>query len=197
MADYQSVAPTADPVSVAKVKSHLNLTASDDDEWIEDRIKAATTMLEARMNRAFIHQTRVLKMRTFGDERYVHSRRIYLPRSPLSSVSSIQYVASDGTTTTLPTSDYIVSAYETPARVSEAYNATWPDTRVMDDNVTVTYIAGHSSSSTGIPHNIKQAVCMLVGHWYRNREAASEQSMSEIPLGLDALLYGENIETYG
>jgi hypothetical protein len=102
-------------------------------------------------------------------------------------------VASDGTTTTLPTSKYLVGTGDRPGYISEAYNETWPDTRVFDDNVTVTYVAG----STSVPANVQLAIKQLAAHWYRQREGVSDVSMQEIPLGIDALLQSEAIEQYG
>lgn len=197
MSDVQSVAPTAKPLTIAQVKQHLNVSHNEDDELLQDYIDAATLMLEKRTNRCFVWQTRQLKMRTFADPRYVHGRRIYPPRSPLASVTSISYVASDGTTTTLQSSDYVVSASERPGRISEAYNATWPATRVVDNDVTVTYVAGHSSSSTGVPANVKLAIRQAVAHWYRNRESHVDATMSELPFGVVDLLESEAIENYG
>jgi len=192
MADYQSVAATTVPLTLAECKRHLNVSSTADDTLLTEYIKAATAMLQKRCRRAFIHETRITKMRGFDDPRYVFDRQVVLPYSPLSSVSSIKYVASSGTTTTLPTSDYIVSANDRPGRISEAYSATWPDCRDFENNVTITYIAGHTSSSTGVPNNIKQALRHVVGEWYRNREMT--------PINWDvagALLESEAIEQYG
>lgn len=198
MSDYTSTAATAIPVSISDVKEHLNITVSDDDALIDSYIKAATTMLEARTQRCFVAQTRVCKMQTFGDKRYVHDRVLYPVRSPLKSVTSIAYLNETGTNTTLPSSDYIVSTGERPGRISEAYNATWPDTYNVADDVTVTYVAGHSTVQSGVPDNIKHALKMLVGHWYRNREAVLTGINSrDLEWSIDALLESEAMESYG
>lgn len=196
MADYQSIAPTTTPVTLSDAKAHLNVSHNDDDTLITALINSATVTLEARCNRCFVNQTRVLTMRTFDDSRYVRNRRIYPPRSPVSSVSSITYVDSAGTTTTLPSSEYIAGTNGKPGYISEAYNETWPGTRVEDDNVTVTYVAGHSSSSTGVPANIQLAINQLVSHWYRNRENVGKVG-GDIAWTVDALLESEHIEQYG
>lgn len=39
-----------------------------------------------------------------------------------------------------------------------------------------------------LPTPLKQAVLMLVGHWYNQREAASGVQMAEVPLGFEALV---------
>jgi len=197
MADYQSTAPTTIPLTVAEAKAQLNVSSTADDLLISDYINAATVMLEKRCRRAFVTQTRKCLMDTFGDTRYVHDRRAYLPVSPVKSVTSITYVDTNGTTTTMPSSDYVVSAYDKPGFVAEAYDATWPVTYGTPNDVTITYVAGHSTVSTGIPKYVKQAVRMVVGHWYRNRESVLVGTISkEIEMGVDALLEPERMEEY-
>jgi uncharacterized phiE125 gp8 family phage protein len=198
MADYTSVAATAWPVTLAECKAHLNVSHATDDEYIEGLIKAATATLEARTRRCFVHQTRTLKMDSFYDGRYVHGRRIFPDRSPIANSSgvAISYVDSVGTTTTLPTSEYRVNYQERPGNISEAYNETWPDTRVQSQAVTVTYTAGHGSGAGDIPYNIKLAVQQVVAHWYRNRESHVDLKLNELPMAVEALLESEHIETY-
>lgn len=198
MSDYTSTAATIKALTVADAKTHLNVTHNEDDSLISDYIDAATKVLQDRCGRCFVEETRKLVMNGFDDKRYVHDRVIYLPRSPVSSVSSITYVnSSAGTTSTLASTDYVVSAYDKPGRISEAYNATWPTPRCQPNNVTVTYLTGSSTTTASVPANIKQALRMLVAHWYRNRESALVGTVStEISMGLDALLESERLEGY-
>lgn len=196
MADYQTTAPTTIPLTLAEAKLHLNVSSTADDAIITSHIKAATLLLENRTHRCFIKQTRTLKADSFDDRRYVHGRRMYLPRSPISSTGSVAvtYVDTNGTTTTLATSDYVVSTYDQPGYIAEAYNATWPATLAQPNAVTVTYPVGGSTAATAVPENIKQAIRMVVAHWYRNREAILQGTISkEIEIGVDALLYSEDM----
>lgn len=197
MSDTQITAPTTLALTLEDAKAQLNLSSTADDALITNHIRAATEMLETRCGRAFVTQTRALRMRTFHDPRYASGRSIVLPRSPLKSISSISYVATDGTTTTLPSSDYRVSAGDQPGHVGEEHGASWPATRNVAGDVVVTYVAGHSTVSSGVPHAVKQAIRMVVGHWYRNREAVLVGTISkEMELGIDALLEGERVERY-
>jgi uncharacterized phiE125 gp8 family phage protein len=200
MADYTYTAAASLPVSLAEVKDHLYVTGSQDDALLTDLIRSATAALENRCNRCFVNQTRKLTMHGWTDKRYVHGDRIYFPRSPVANSSgvSITYVAaSNGTTTTWATSDYTVHFRERPSYIGLAYNASWPDVRNIDNSVTVTYTAGHGTDQADVPHNVKLAIKMLVGHWYRNREATIEGNVNELPLGVESLLEAEHIETYG
>jgi len=44
-----------------------------------------------------------------------------------------------------------------------------------------------------IPQTIVQAMLMLIAHWYEHREAASELSIKNLPMAVDALLETEKI----
>lgn len=198
MSDVQSTASTTLALTLQEAKAQLNVSSTNDDAKITAYIKAATKTLEDRASRCFVTQTRTLKMHGFDDPRYVYDRCIRPPRSPLKSVSSITYVDTNGTTTTLPSSDYTVSTGDMPGLIGEAYNATWPATRKQYNSVTVTYVAGHSTVTTGVPANCKEAVGMVAGHWYRNREAVLTGTISkEIEWGVDHLLGPEMVEHYG
>ncbi len=202
MSDVTTTAATTTPITLADAKRQLNVSTTGDDTYIENLVSAATKYCEDRANRCFVTQTRTLKMRDFADRRYVHKNQygqeeIHLPRSPLATVSSITYVAANGTTTTLSSSLYSVSTGDTPGRIRPAYNQVWPDTRSDEDNVTVVYTCGFGSTQTGQPANAQHAVRMLTAHWYRNREGVDAIGMREIPLGVDALLGEEIVPSYG
>lgn len=197
MADYQTIAPVPMALTLTEAKAQLNVSSTADDALITGYIKAATLLLENKTNRCFVAQTRVTKADSFDDSRYVQNRRLYPGRSPLKSVSSITYLDSNGVSTTLPSSDYVTDVNDKPGFIAEAYNATWPSVYPQPNSVTVTYVAGHSTVSSGVPENVKQAVRMVVGHWYRNREAVITGTISkEVELGVDALLEGEHVERY-
>lgn len=198
MADYQSVAPTTLALTLAEAKRHLNVSSTADDAIITDHIKAATLMLEKRTHRAFVNQTRVCQADNFYDTRYIHCRRFYPPVSPLnSSGMTLSYLDGvSGAATTLPSSDYIVSTGDQPGFLAESYNATWPSVYPQPNAVTLTYIAGHSTSAANVPQHIKQAIRMVVAHWYRNREAVINTMSKEVELSVDALLESESVEGY-
>lgn len=198
MADYLYTAASSRAVSVAEAKRHLNVSSTFDDTLIGELVDAATDLLEKRCSRAFVWQTRKCTMEGFSDSRYVHDREIFPPVSPLASVTSISYVSATGTTTTMPSTDYIASTHDRPGRISEAYDATWPATYGVANDVTLTYVAGHSSSSTGVGYSVKQAIKMLSAHWYRNRENVLVGTISkELEWTLDSLLESELVERYG
>ena len=57
-------------------------------------------------------------------------------------------------------------------RVAAAVNSTWPTARHDTlDAVTILFTAGHGTTQDSVPRSIKDAIRLLVGHRYENREA--------------------------
>ena len=195
MADYAVSSSSGAVVTLLEAKRHLNVSTTEDDQFLTSTIEAATRYVENLTGRCYAHQQRRMTMNSFQDGRYVIGRRLYPQRSPITGSSdvSITYVDTQGTTQTLPSSDYQVNANEHPSNISEAYNATWPNTYEQDNSVTVTY----SVKTSTTPATVKHAINMLVGHWYNHREATADRPAQEIALGVNALLGPEMVERYG
>ena len=49
-------------------------------------------------------------------------------------------------------------------------------------------VAGPTEGTTVLPAQLQQAVIMLAGHWYNQREAVSGVQMAEVPYSLPALI---------
>jgi len=184
---FQITTPaSAAPVSSADMKSHLRVTHADDDTLIEAYQMASQETIQRLTRRALMTQTITLKLDTFP------SGAIELPRPPALTVTSIQYVDTDGATQTWDSANYDVDILSEPARITPAYNSgtlqTYPDTRTDTPNsVTIVFTAGHAAIAD-IPEGLRLAHKLLVGHYYENREATQFTSLFEMPLGLQMLL---------
>ena len=111
------------------------------------------------------------------------------PKAPLQSVSSITYVDTAGATQTLATSEYVVDGATHIGRIYSAYGATWPAVRCQPRAITVRFVCGYGGNPGDIPEPIRQAMLLLVGHWYENRETVNvDNSTSELPFTTQALL---------
>ncbi|MFN7019876.1 MAG: head-tail connector protein [Phycisphaerales bacterium] len=174
--------PAAEPVSVAEARLHLRIDTFDDDAWLNTSISAARRAYETLAERSLIHQTLRYRLSRFpadGDDGTDEALAIVLPIARLSSVTSITYVDPAGATQTLPGSDYLVDASGQPGRVTPAYGKAWPACREQPGSVSVTFVAGDGASASDVDPRDKQAVLMLVGHWYRNREAVIVGTISK------------------
>jgi uncharacterized phiE125 gp8 family phage protein len=141
---------------------------SDEDTNIERiYIPAARERVEVETGRQLMTATKTLTLDGFprgGDP-------IYIPTPPLQSVSSVVYVASDGTETTMSTDDYVVDTRSEPGRIFPKWNSTWPSTRQRTESATVlvTFVCGYTAASL-VPSRLREAILLLVGHYYRHRE---------------------------
>lgn len=175
----RTVAPTLEPLTESELRQQINYSDDDTDELIRGYISAAREMFEVDTERALLSQTWTLKLNEFPDD------HIELRLCPLGSVSSITYTDSDGASQTLATTVYLVSNSD-PARITLKYGQVWPATYDQADAITVTFTAGYSSELL-VPAKAKQAIRMLAGHWYQNREAIGQVG-SEIALGYESLV---------
>jgi uncharacterized phiE125 gp8 family phage protein len=179
----RTVEPADTPVSLTEAKIHLGIpdAVTLQDAYILNLIKAATKYAEDWTGRQFFTATWRLSIDRFP------SGEIYLPRSPVQSVTSVVYVAPDGTATTEDTGNYVLMSDYDPARIMRTPDTSWPSVRWQPGAVAVTYVAGWATVAT-IPQSIKQAILILVGQWFNNREASTPQQANSIPMAVEALL---------
>lgn len=192
--------PSAEPISTAEAKTQLRIDGSSEDTLISNYIAAARGMLEKQTRRAFLYQTITLKLDAFPvadnanktrrslEQGFGGNGTILLPRSPAIAITSVQYVDTDGATQTLAGSKYALDKTSEPARLYPAYDEDWPDTRDINNAVTVTYTAGYGASASDVPEEVRLAVRLLVGVYYEQREAISTMNWAEVPLGLQAIV---------
>lgn len=181
-------APTVEPVSLAEAKAHLRVDIADDDALITALITAARSHIEqiARPKLAMITQT----WEYIADE-WPTEDTLELRPYPLQSVTSIKYTDVDAVEATYSSSYYLVDTYSTPGRLRLKSTASWPTTKLRELNgVVVRFVAGYGAAAGAVPVQLRQAILLLVGHWYENREPVLTTGMmaSSLPFAVDALL---------
>jgi uncharacterized phiE125 gp8 family phage protein len=195
-----TVEPTVEPVSLQEAKKHLRVPTSNEDVNI-DRIyiPAARRQLEAELGRPFINTTYEYGLDSFPGQ----LMPILLPRNPVQSVTSITYIDTDGVEQTMDTSRYVLDLSSEPARVKPAYSEFWPSIRerTSGQTVKVTFVAGYGSAASDVPPGIKQAMLLLIGHYYYHREAVTPMNAKVLPRSVDNLIaahrYGDEFIQYG
>ena len=184
-------APAAEPVSVAEAKAHMYVTITADDVLIGSLISAAREHIENLMNRAFIEQTWELTMENFPGGNAV----VDLPRSPLISIESVKYFDAGGNDVTMPPADYQVDAASEPARIAPAVGSSWPSVETEKlGGVRIRFKAGHGALADDVPQRIKQAINLLVAHWYENREASVTGTIqAQVEMALKSIVSAERV----
>jgi uncharacterized phiE125 gp8 family phage protein len=186
--------PTADPITLVEAKAHARVEVDDDDGLLAGYIIAARVHLETETRRAFLTQTWDQSLDYDWPCEKVRGsvqRRIVMARPPLVSVTSISYVDTTGTTQTLAANQYKVAKADTGDWFIEpAYGVTWPSVRREMAAATVRFVAGYGSNPGDVPEPLRQAMLLLIGHWYENREAIIVGNIvSELPLAVASLVF--------
>ncbi len=179
----RTVAPATYPVTAAEVKAQLQIDSGDTtwDTLIDNLIAAATSYLDGYsgiLGRCIISQTWEARFGCFESE-------FELPFPDVSAVVVKYYDASD-TLQTYSSSYYQLVQEACGSVVSVYLTSTWPAVTLnREDKVVITMTVGYSS----VPAAIKQAILLMVGHWFANRETVNVGNIvSELPFGATALL---------
>lgn len=175
----------SEPLTTAEVKTHLRIDFTDDDAYLSALITAARQYAEVTQGRAIVSATYVEKYDAFP-------WMIYVPSPPLISVTSIAYLDTAGDSQTLSSSLYTVDTSSMVGRITPAYGYTWPSTQDVINAVTLTYVAGYAGASD-VPQTTKQAMLMLISHWYEHRSAVADVQMMPVPMAVQTLLGFERV----
>jgi uncharacterized phiE125 gp8 family phage protein len=135
----------------------------DEDALLDVYAGAAERWVESYTGRALRTQTWQASVEAFP-------RRLWLPRAaPLQAVSFVKYYDTSNVLQTLSASVYTVPAFGEPAWLELAYGQVWPSVYDRADAVRVEYDCGWADAAA-VPPSLVQAVLLLVGHYYENRE---------------------------
>tara|TARA_R100001244_G_scaffold132112_1_gene107100 strand:- start:523 stop:1095 length:573 start_codon:yes stop_codon:yes gene_type:complete len=179
---------TTQIVSTADLKTHLRITFSDDDSYIDSLEAAAVGMVEEFTNR-FLLETAVTQYgNTFGDLEILF-------KSPAHSGSERVYYMNDGAWVLLLISlTEFVYAIE-PARLYSRATASIPTADDVFEAWKVNYTVGYASAAD-IPSALIQAIKIIVSDFYENRQSVIVGKIaSEIPRTAQYLMNPYKVQT--
>lgn len=159
-AEYQVESPTweNEPLGLAAVKKHLRLLPNSndsDDQELKNMISAAREYCEDITGMAFAAEESVT---VFYDDVSGDNVKLELPRSSVLSIDSVL----DEDMEEIP---YTVNRARGYIVISGKYS-----------QVSVKYTAGMPE----IPFAVRQAMLLLIGHWYENRSAVEIGSVASV-----------------
>lgn len=155
--------PVAEPVTLAEAKKQLELASSDTahDAQLSLLIQAAREQWETDTDSCCLTQTWKIYAEEFDDD------EIYLPKRPVQSVTHVKYYDAANVQQTLSTAVY---SFDDAARAVRLDSLSiWPAVYDRFDAITITFVAGYSSAML-VPAIHKQAILLLVGKYFENRD---------------------------
>lgn len=187
--------PATEPLTLADAKSYLRIDDEDQDTEVLRLIATAREFVEEQTGRALITQTWKLTLDRWPTGPGAASRTIVLDRSPLASVTSVQYYPDgSGTLSTVDAADYhVLTPRDIAGRIILDADAAWPDADDRPDAIQITYVSGDSSAGAVKPI-IKQAVLLMVKHQFENRlPVMTAGSVNELPFSLKHLIESQRV----
>lgn len=183
---YKTVSVLNEMITLANAQLHLRLDtvggAHPDDSLVDTLIAAAREDAEKYTGLAIADQQAEIIFDEFSDD-------LLLDVWPVQSITSITYVDTAGATQTLSASEYVVDYYSKPVLIRPV--TAWPQTKEITNAVKVSFYAGFtdylSPNPYPMPKAIKQAMLLMIGHLYQNREAISVDGRQPYTLPLSYL----------
>ncbi len=168
-----------EPISVLEAKAFLRIDPSvtEFDDLVSSLVEASTELLQEQIWRQLVTATLTWTLDRFPRSAF---EPLWVPRPPLQSVSTIQYIDTAGSLQTWSSAEYKVDVSEEPGRILPAYGYDWPETRAEMEAVTITFVAGYGLAAA-VPSRAKVALKQLVMRAFDFREPLTVGQVMEVP----------------
>jgi len=187
--------PETEPVALSTAKAQVRVDWDDEDDLIASYISAARQYCEDICGRAFVSQQWDLWLPQWpaGD-------RLYLPYPPVQTVDYVTYTDATETVNTVDPAIYVANTAGDLAEVVLRFGQIWPVTVLSPSRpINVRFTCGYGDADA-VPAPIKQAILLLMAHWYTNREAVvigrTATASVRVQETLDALLARYRMDSY-
>ena len=164
-------APTTEILTVGEAKTHLRVSSTSEDVYINSLIRAATRAIENYINGALITQT----WEKVFDRLDTSKRYIDLGKGPIQSITSFKYY-DGGILNTWGTSNYFLDDYSSNPRIGLNEDITYPDLDHRINAVVIQFVAGYGDRAGDIPDDIREACKLMVAYFYENRDDKIQRS---------------------
>ena len=173
--------PAAEPVTLAEAKAHLRVTHGEEDALIGALITSARRVAEAKTGLCFIAQEWTVFRDTWPEDGL-----FTLPLSPVLAIEDLAvHGEEEGQRAVIEPSHYVSDLASRPARLMLRGSRQWQKPGRALNGISITLQAGFGPAPDDVPQPLRQAVLMLVAHWYAHR---GDESAPGVTSAVDALL---------
>lgn len=175
--------PVVEPVSLAEVKAHLKIDASDEDLLISSLIITSRLHVESALGLALNTQSMRLLL-----DRWPSSRAIRLPVRPVQMIEEIRVLDDEGGHVVVDPATYDVDLSSAPPRIVAIGGAPRKPRKAVN-GLQVDFVAGYGDAADDVPAPIRQGITLLVAHWYEHRDPVEIGSArTAIPAAVSSLI---------
>ena len=167
---------------MADAKAHLRIDNDDEDALIASLIVTSRLHIETALSLAMITQGWSLRI-----DAWPETGALTLPVFPVQAIESISAIAQDGADTAVDTDSFRIEVIGSRSRLLPL-SRQWP-MHGPAQGIEITFQAGFGDAGADVPAPIRQALLMLIAHWYEQREpVAFGTAATRIPDTVSELL---------
>lgn len=178
---FRTVAPQAEPVTVAEVKAHLRLDHDSEDTLIAELLRTARGEVERATGCALIDQCWRLSL-----DDLPRSGRVLIQRHPVQEILAVTAYGTDGGATVIQPDAWLLDPTSRPARLHFDHR---PGGLRAMNGVEIDFRAGFGPAGTDAPDPLRRAVLLLAAHWFEFRTALGPKDQpASYPGGYERLI---------
>lgn len=181
MSSLLLTAPVIEPLTLAEAKAFLRVETSDDDVVIGALISGARIHVEGQTRRALITQSWRIALDTWP-----HDGRLAIIPAPLQALAAARVYDFEGLA-----HDVDLQAFVLDKGASILAFAPWavPQPGRVAAGIEFDVTVGYGDAAVDVPEPLRQAIRLLVVHWYENRGLVTTgANYSALPQTVAALI---------
>jgi len=176
-------APAVEPVTVDEAKWFLRIDYDDENSLLASLITSSRLQIEAALDLALITQSW-----SWTFDSWPKGNVLELPIGFVRSIEAVRITARDGTVNEVSPDQFVLEGGRIPPRLLSK-SGDWPKPGIPALGIEIAFTAGFGSEPSDVPEPIRQALLMLVAHWYEHRDPAEiGGAATRIPEAVSALL---------
>jgi len=177
----QTTPPTAEPLTLAQVKTHLRLDGSEEDTLLTSLITTAREHLERETGLCLITQS----WRSYLD-RWSKDGIVRIEKYPVRTIDAVTVYEADGTAVEVPLEDHLLDGEGHPARL---WLKSPPEPGQAMNGIEIDFSAGFGEAGADVPDTLKRAMSIHIAHMFAFRGVVSpDQQPAGIPDGYERLI---------
>ena len=158
--------PAVEPVTLAEAKAHLRVDGTAEDTLIASLIVTSRLHVEAALGLALITQSW-----SYFLDAWPRGPELALPLRPVQSIAAVRSTPPTSPSPSSPADTYLLDGAGAPAAPrAPAARSPGPTPGRIANGIEIAFTAGYGDAAADVPAPIRQAILLLVAHWYEHRE---------------------------
>ena len=180
MSSILLTAPAAEPLSLVEAKAFLRVEHTADDDVIAALISASCIHIEAQTRRALITQDWRITL-----DAWPADGRLPIRPAPLRDLTAARVYDAGGIAHAVDAQSFVADT-----SASALGFAPWalPSPGRLAAGIDVDVVVGYGDAAADVPEPLRQAIRLLIAHWYENRGLAAVGTVTILPTTVASLI---------